>query len=125
MSDFNKVILLGRIGNELELKDSAQGKKYLKLSVATNNYRAGEEPTTYWHRVMVFGTLAEHCATYLEKGSQVMIEGHLEVRNYTDKDDRKISSVSVIANRVQFISRSGKKAYEKELDLADLAAESA
>lgn len=102
MSDFNRVILLGRIGNELELKTSAQGKPYLKLSLATNSFRSGEEKTTHWHRVMVFGHQAEICATYLKKGSQVMIEGFLEVRTYSDKDGRKSTSVSVVANRVQF-----------------------
>lgn len=103
MSDFNRVILLGRIGNDLELKTSAQGKPYLKLSLATHSYRGGEEKTTHWHRVMVFGQQAEICATYLKKGSQVMLEGFLEVRTYNDKEGRKTTSVSVIANRVQFV----------------------
>lgn len=103
MSDFNRVFLLGRIGNELELKESAQGSKYLKLSVATNSYRAGAEKTTHWHRVMVFGLQAENCARYLRKGSQVMVEGKLEVRTYTNDEGKKISSVSVLADRVQFL----------------------
>ena len=103
MSDFNRVILLGRIGNELELKQSAQGNPYLKLSVATNNYRPNAEKTTSWHRVMVFGTQAENCVRYLRKGSQVMVEGKLEVRTYTNNEDRKVTSVSVLADRVQFL----------------------
>lgn len=104
MSDFNKVILLGRIGNELELKTSAQGSPYLKLSIATNSYKSGtKEKTTHWHRVMVFGTQAEVCHRYLRKGSQVMVEGFLEVRTYTNSEDQKVTNVSVIANRVQFL----------------------
>ncbi|MBI3558066.1 MAG: single-stranded DNA-binding protein [Deltaproteobacteria bacterium] len=103
MSDFNRVILLGRIGNDLELKKSAKDKPYLKLSIATDSHRPGEEKVTYWHRVMVFGQQAESCATYLRKGSQVMVEGYLEVRTYEDKDGRKTTSVSVMANRVQFL----------------------
>lgn len=103
MSDFNRVILLGRIGNELELKTSAQGKPYLKLSLATNSFRAGEEKTTHWHRVMVFGAQAEHCARYLKKGSQVMLEGKLEVRTYTNVEGLKVTSVSVLADRIQFL----------------------
>ena len=103
MSDFNRVILLGRVGNELDLKSSAQGKKYLKLSIATHSFRSGEEKTTHWHRVMVFGSQAEICATYLKKGSAVLVEGSLEVRTYNDREGRKVTSVSVIAGRVQFL----------------------
>ncbi|MBI3544866.1 MAG: single-stranded DNA-binding protein [Deltaproteobacteria bacterium] len=112
MSDFNRVILLGRIGNDLELKQSAQGKPYLKLSLATNFVRSGEEKTTHWHRVMVFGNQAEICATYLKKGSQVMIEGYLEARTWQDGEGKKMSSTSVIANRVQFLG--GRQAADLE-----------
>jgi single-strand DNA-binding protein len=106
MSDFNRVILMGRIGNDLELKTSAQGKPYLKISLATHSFRTvgeGEsQKTTHWHRVMVFGHQAEICAKYLLKGAQIMVEGSLEVRTYNDKDDRKVTTVSVIASRVNF-----------------------
>lgn len=103
MSDFNRVILMGRVGNDPELKTSAQGKAYLRLSLATHTYRAGAEKTTYWHRVMVFGLQAENCAKYLRKGSSVLVEGLLECRTYTDGDGKKASSVSVLANQVQFL----------------------
>lgn len=103
MSDFNRVILLGRIGNELELKTSAQGKPYLKISLATHTFKSGAEKTTHWHRVMVFGSNAELCATYLHKGSSILVEGMLECRTYSDAQGKKVSSVSVIANRVQFL----------------------
>jgi single-strand DNA-binding protein len=112
MSDYNRVILLGRIGNDLELKSSAQGTKYLKLSLATNHHRAGQEKTTHWHRVMVFGSQAELCSTYLQKGSQVMVEGMLEVRSYSDKEGQKRTSVSVLADRVRFVG--GRPAAEAE-----------
>jgi single-strand DNA-binding protein len=107
MSDFNRVILMGRIGNDLELKTSAQGKPYLKISLATHSFKSAEGDgqslkTTHWHRVMVFGHQAEVCAKYLQKGAQVMVEGTLEVRTYTDKDDRKVTRVSVIAFKVNF-----------------------
>lgn len=103
MSDFNKVILLGRIGNELELKQSAKGVPYLRMSLATDSHRAGKEKTTHWHQVMVFSTQAENCARYLRKGSQVMVEGSLEVRTYTNSEDRKVTRVSVLADRVKFL----------------------
>ncbi len=122
MSDFNRVILLGRIGNDLELKTSAKEKPYLKLSIATDSHRAGEEKITYWHRVMVFGQQAESCARYLKKGSQVMVEGYLEVRTYQDKDGRKVTSVSVMANRVQFLGGRKSADVEPEQDEAAMAA---
>ncbi|MBI2606929.1 MAG: single-stranded DNA-binding protein [Deltaproteobacteria bacterium] len=107
MMDFNKVILLGHIGNDPELKKSAAGKPYLKLSLATNSLRktasGGAEKTTHWHRVMVFGSQAEVCATYLRKGSPILLEGMIEVRTYNDKDGKKVSLHSVLANRVQFL----------------------
>lgn len=115
MSSFNRVILIGRIGNDPELKKSVAGKPYLKLSLATQHYRAGEEPVTHWHRVMVFGTQAEACATYLRKGRQVMVEGSLEVRSFTDKEERKVTIVSVVANRVHFMDAP--KAAENEVAL--------
>ncbi len=108
MSDFNKVILVGRIGNDLELKTSAQGKPYLKLSIATKAYRKGGEGSdiadaTHWHRVMAFGAQAQTCAAYMSKGSTVLIDGFLEERKWTDKDGRKTSNSTVIANRVSFM----------------------
>lgn len=122
MSDFNRVILLGRIGNEVELKTSAQGKPYLKLSVATHSFRGGEQKTTHWHRVMVFGPQAEVCATYLRKGSPVLIEGSLEVRSYTDSADKKINSVSVIASHVNFLGGRASVPVEPNNENVDLVA---
>lgn len=114
MSDFNRVILIGRIGNDPELKESSEGKKYLRLSLATHSFRGGEQKATHWHRVVVFGSQAEVCAAYLRKGSSVLIEGMLEVRTYTDKEDRKVTAVSVIANRVQFLGGRVSAAVESE-----------
>ncbi|MEW6055396.1 MAG: single-stranded DNA-binding protein [Bdellovibrionota bacterium] len=104
MSDFNRVFLLGRVGNDLELKRSAQDKPYLKISLATNSFRSGQERTTHWHRVIVFGAQAEACTEFLRKGSLILVEGSLEVRTYTDRDDKKATHVTVIAHRVQFLT---------------------
>lgn len=126
MSDLNRVFLLGRIGNDLELKTTQQGKKWLRISLATSNYRSGEEPVTYWHKVVVFGTQAETCALFLQKGSQIMVEGHLEVRTWHDKEkDEKRSAVSVIANWVQFVGgrkSTDPKAEEGETELMSASA---
>ena len=117
MSDFNRVILVGRIGNELELKKSAQGVSYLKISLATHslkseqgNSEAKREQTTHWHRVVAFGLQAENCARFLEKGSKVMVEGSLESRVFTGDDGQKKTWVSILADRVHFMNRSTKGA---------------
>jgi single-strand DNA-binding protein len=107
MSELNKVFLMGRVGNELELKTSAQGVPYLKLSLATHSFnKEGAERATHWHRVMVFGNQANVCATYVRKGAQVMVEGSLECKAYTDKDGKKVSQVSVLAQNVRFLQRA-------------------
>lgn len=121
MSDFNRVILIGRVGNEIELKKSANGTSYLRISLATNSYKKGQEKVvTHWHRVMVFHTQAETCALYLAKGSTIMVEGTLETGSYIDKDDKKVTTVSVLASRVRFLSR---KKSSPELAEAEAASE--
>lgn len=105
MTDLNRVMLLGNIGNEIELKKTFEGKPYLKLSIATNVYGGPERQITDWHRVMVFGAQADVCATYLRKGSRVLVEGSLGKRTWLDKETQKnVSQVSVIASRVIFLS---------------------
>lgn len=103
MPDLNRVILLGRVGNDLELKQSSQGHPYLKMSLATHSFRA-DTPRTHWHHVVVFGPSAEACSKYLTKGSEVLVEGSLEVKTFSDSSTSKtVRKVSVIANRVHFI----------------------
>lgn len=113
MSDVNKVILSGRIGNDLELKTSASGKEYLRLSIAVHAFRKVDDQspergtsvkTTGWHRVVVFGVQAHNCATFLRKGSPVLVEGELQTGNYVDKNGEKQYSSSIVATRVHFLA---------------------
>lgn len=113
MSDVNKVILSGRIGNDLELKTSANGKEYLRLSIAVHSFRrlddeSGEQSTnvktTCWHRIVVFGVQAHNCSTFLRKGSPVLVEGELQNSSYVDKKGEKQYSSSIVANRVHFLA---------------------
>jgi single-strand DNA-binding protein len=113
MTDFNKVILTGRIGNDPELKTSQSGKPYLRLSVATHSMiRKGEDETklktTTWHRVIVFGFQATLCMAYLKKGSKVLVEGRLEQNTYTNKNGEKTTITNLIADRIQFMGHSQK-----------------
>ena len=108
----NKVILLGRLGAMPELKFASNGQPFCNLNVATSSRRknaegAWEEQTT-WHRVVAFGRVAECCAQYLQKGSQVFIEGRIETDKWTDQDGKARYSTSIIAFQVQFLGRLNK-----------------
>lgn len=87
----NKVIIVGTLGNDPEVKYSASGSAIANLSVATSEQwkdkQTGEKKEqTEWHRVVIFGKLAEVAAEYLRKGSQVYIEGQLRTRKWTDSN---------------------------------------
>jgi single-strand DNA-binding protein len=97
----NKVQLIGNLGNAPEVKNIESGKKLARFSIATNeNYRnaKGEKVTeTTWHNLVAWGKVAELAEKFLLKGTEVMIEGKLINRSYTDKDGNKkyISEVQV------------------------------
>nr|UWI41126.1 MAG: Single-strand binding protein family protein [Bacteriophage sp.] len=87
----NKVIIVGTLGNDPEVKYSASGSSIANLSVATSEQwkdkQTGEKKEqTEWHRVVIFGKLAEIAGEYLRKGSQVYIEGQLRTRKWTDSN---------------------------------------
>lgn len=87
----NKVIIVGTLGNDPEVKYSASGSAIANLSVATSerwkDKQTGEKKEqTEWHRVVIFGKLAEVAAEYLRQGSQVYIEGQLRTRKWTDSN---------------------------------------
>ncbi len=89
----NKVQLIGNLGNAPEVKTLDSGKKMARFSIATNeSYRnaKGEKITeTQWHNIIAWGKVAEIAEKYLTKGKEVMLEGKLVNRNYTDKDGNK------------------------------------
>jgi single-strand DNA-binding protein len=97
----NKVQLIGNLGNAPEIKNTESGKKLARFSIATNeNYRNanGEKVTeTTWHNLVAWGKVADLAETFLQKGTEVVIEGKLINRSYTDKDGIKkyISEVQV------------------------------
>ena len=97
----NKVQLIGNLGNAPEIKNTETGKKLARFSIATNeNYRnaKGEKVTeTTWHNLVAWGKVADLAEKFLLKGTEVVIEGKLINRSYTDKDGNKkfISEVQV------------------------------
>ena len=100
----NKVQLIGNLGNAPEVKTTENGKKLARFSVATNeSYRnaSGEKVTeTTWHNLVAWGKVAEIAEKYLNKGSEIAIEGKLINRNYTDKDGNKKYITEVQVNEL-------------------------
>jgi len=107
----NSVRLMGNLGAAPEVKTIADNKKLAKFSVATNeSYKneKGEKVTeTYWHNIIAWGSLAGIVEKFLEKGSEVAIEGKLTNRSYTDKDGVKRYMTEIVANEVVMLG--GKK----------------
>lgn len=100
----NKVQLIGNLGNAPEVKTTESGKKLARFSVATNeSYRnaKGEKVTeTTWHNLVAWGKVADIAEKYLNKGSEIAIEGKLINRSYTDKDGNKKYITEVQVNEL-------------------------
>jgi single-strand DNA-binding protein len=103
----NKVILLGRLGQDPELKYTPGGAAVCNFSVATTeawtDKQGQKQEKTEWHRIVVWGKLAELCNQYLSKGRQAFVEGRLQTRSWDDKDGTKRYTTEIMANTVQFI----------------------
>jgi single-strand DNA-binding protein len=111
MGSVNKVILVGNLGADPELKYTPSNRPVCNLSIATNEVwkdKGGQkQERTEWHRVNVWGDQAEHCSKYLAKGRTVYIEGRLQTRSWDDKEGKKRYSTEVVAERVVFLGGGG------------------
>lgn len=111
MASVNKVIILGNLGRDPELRHTANSKAVATLRVATNevwNDASGErQERTEWHTVVVWGRQAENCAQYLSKGRSVYVEGRLQTRKWQDKEGHDRYTTEIVADRVQFVGGSG------------------
>jgi single-strand DNA-binding protein len=98
----NKVILVGNLGRDPEVRYTPSGQAVANFTVATNEAwtdKAGQkQERTEWHRVVVWGKTAENCGEYLSKGRQVYIEGRLQTREWTNKEGAKQFTTEVVAN---------------------------
>ncbi len=108
----NKVILVGNLGGDPETKYMPSGSAVTNLTVATNeswkDKQTGEQKDrTEWHKVAMFGRLAEIAAEYLRKGSQVYIEGKLRTRKWTDKQGNDRYTTEIIADEMQMLGGRG------------------
>lgn len=111
MASVNKVILLGNLGADPELKHTPSGRSVCNLRVATTEVfkdASGQrQERTEWHRVTVWGDQADNCSKYLSKGRSVYIEGRLQTRSWDDKSGEKRYSTEIVADRVQFVGGRG------------------
>jgi single-strand DNA-binding protein len=107
----NKVILIGNLGVDPEVRFTPGGQAVANFRVATNDSwtdKAGQkQERTEWHRIVVWGKLAELCGEYLKKGRQAYIEGRLQTREWTDKEGKKNYTTEIVANTVQFLGGGG------------------
>jgi single-strand DNA-binding protein len=104
----NKVIILGRLGQDPEIKYTQSGMAVTNFSLATSEFwndkaTGQKQEKTEWHRIVVWGKLAELSNQYLSKGRQAYIEGRLQTRSWDDKDGNKRYTTEIVANTVQFI----------------------
>ena len=111
MASVNKVILVGNLGRDPELRYTQGGSAVTNFTLATNekwrDKEGNNQERTEWHRIVVWGRSAENCAQYLQKGSSVFIEGRLQTREWEDKDGNKRSTTEINALSVQFLSGRG------------------
>jgi len=111
MASVNKVILVGNLGKDPEVRFTPSGRAVAKFSLATTDswtdQESGRQERTEWHNIVVWGKQAENCGQYLAKGRQVYIEGAIRSRSYDDKDGNKRYITEIVAQRVQFLGSSG------------------
>jgi single-strand DNA-binding protein len=107
MASVNKVILVGNLGKDPEVRFTPSGRAVAKFSLATTDswtdQESGRQERTEWHNIVVWGKQAENCGQYLAKGRQVYIEGAIRSRSYDDKDGNKRYITEIVAQRVQFL----------------------
>lgn len=111
MASFNKIIIIGYLGRDPEIRYTPQGLAVCNFSIATTEKRkdrAGEsQDVTTWFKITAWGKLAETVNQYLSKGKQVYVEGRLRQDEYTDRDGNKRASLDVTASEIHFLSPRG------------------
>jgi len=107
MASVNKIILVGNLGTDPELRKTKDGTSVCGFSLATSDQwrsKTGEKKEkTEWHKIKVWGAQGESCSTYLKKGRQVYIEGKVEYRKWEDKEHQMKYTTEIKAETVQFL----------------------
>lgn len=107
----NKVMLIGRLGNDPDLRYTQGGQAVANFNIATNERwtdKSGQsQERTEWHRIVVWGRQAENCEKYLSKGRNVFVEGRLQTREWETKEGEKRKTTEITAQNVQFLDGGG------------------
>jgi single-strand DNA-binding protein len=108
MASINKVIIVGNLGRDPEMRALSNGDAVANIAVATSykstDRESGEQKeATEWHRIAFFGRLAEIVGQYLKKGAPIYVEGHLQTRKYTDKDGFEKYTTEIVAENMQML----------------------
>jgi len=111
MAGVNKVILIGNLGADPEMRYTSNGTAVANFRIATTERwtspNGEKEERTEWHRIVAFGRLGEICGEYLAKGKQVYIEGRLQTRNWEDKDGNQRTTTEIVTTGMQMLGRAG------------------
>jgi single-strand DNA-binding protein len=117
MAGVNKVILIGNLGADPEMRYTAGGTAVCKFSIATSRKFTGKDgqkqEKTEWHRIVAWAKLAEICGQYLSKGKQVMIEGRIEYGSY-EKDGVKHYTTDIVAENMQMLGGGSGRGQDRE-----------
>lgn len=109
----NKVILVGNLGKDPELRYTTSGTAVANFTLATSERfkdRNGEQQKrTEWHNIVAWAGLAEICGKYLKKGKQIYIEGRIQTRSYDDRDGNKRYVTEIVADQMQMLGRAGEE----------------
>jgi len=110
----NKVILVGRLGADPQLKYTPSGRANVQFNVATNavwkDQEGNQQEKTDWHRIVAWGKLAEVMGEYLKKGSYVYLEGRLQTRSFEDNSGAKRYITEVVVDNMEMLGKKGEMA---------------
>lgn len=111
MRGINKVILIGNLGRDPEIRYTTSGQAVANFTLATTEGRTSKDGDkqefTEWHRIVAWGRLAEICGEYLSKGKMIYVEGSLRTRSWEDKEGKTRWTTEVVARNMQMLSPAG------------------
>ena len=113
MSSVNRVVLIGRLGREPEMRYTMNGTPVTTFSLATDRPKSEE---TDWHTIVTWNKLAEICAEYLKKGMLVCVQGRLQYAQYENKDAVKVVRARVVADEVTFLENKANNNKKEDLE---------
>ena len=114
MASVNKVILIGNLGKDPEVRYTGSGRAVASFSMATKETWVdkkdnSKKESTEWHKIVAWGKLGEFCGEYMSKGKQVYVEGRLQTRSWDDKNGVKKYTTEIVAQKIQLLGSRGEQ----------------